>query len=75
MMELERYQLRRSKDMQAIEVFLDRIVKVESKTGNVSTGKVTGLDETFVELTHRNGLKSLISYDQIAGIAEIPVRR
>lgn len=58
--------------MQAFEVFRDKIVKVETKNGNVSTGRVTSLDAFFVELTHRNGAKALISYESIAEMAEIP---
>ena len=58
--------------MNAFEALLDRIVKVETKTGNVTTGRVICLLEQFVELEHRNGARSLVSYDSIASTAEIP---
>lgn len=58
--------------MNAFEALLDRIVKLETKAGNISTGRVIYLHEQFVELEHRNGARSLVSYDSIASMAEIP---
>jgi ribosome maturation factor RimP len=60
--------------MNAFDVFTGKIVKVETRSGKVTTGRVTALDDAFVELTHRNGAKSLISYESIAEMAEIPGR-
>lgn len=57
-----------------VEKFLNRIVKVELQGGSVSVGELTSAEETLLEITHRDGLKSIISYGCISQIVELPRR-
>lgn len=58
----------------ACKQYLNRLVKVECTNGNTSTGELISISDTFFELEHRNGLKTLISYNHVAMITEIPRR-
>ena len=58
--------------MNAFEALLDQIVLVKTRSGKASSGRLMACHEQFAEFEHRNGARSLIAYDQIAEMAEIP---
>ena len=58
--------------MNAFETLLDQIVLVKTRAGKTSSGRLIALHGCFAEFEHRNGARSLIAYDQIAEMAEIP---
>ena len=52
--------------------YLDKVIIIERKTGPSETGKVVAAHDDFLELENRKGQHSLVSYDQIGFIAEVP---
>lgn len=54
--------------------YLDKVIIVERKTGKSETGKVIATHIDFLELENRIGQHSLVRYDQVAFIAEVPGR-
>ncbi len=52
--------------------YLGKLIKVECQNGNTNTGELIATHDDFLELEHRNGLRTLIAYNQIAVITEIP---
>jgi len=57
-----------------VDGFLNKGVKVELQGGSVSIGELTAIEDDFLEITHRNGLRSIIKYSSVSQIAELPGR-
>ncbi len=58
----------------SVDGFLNRLIKVELHSGSVSIGELTAIEDDFLEITHRNGLRSIIKYSSVSQIAELPGR-
>ena len=58
----------------SVESFLNHLVKVELLSGSVSVGELTKAEDDFLEITHRNGMRSVINYSCVSQIAELPGR-
>ena len=58
----------------SVDGFLNHLVKVELQSGSVSIGELTAIEDDFLEITYRNGLRSIIKYSSVSQIAELPGR-
>lgn len=66
------YQPEKENYMNQFEYYLHKIVKIETVNNTVFVGEVITLSDRFLTLLHRNEAETLVRYNSIASVTEIP---